>query len=135
MHGKFDGGLGLGELIGKPFAPAGFPAVLAARIEFARRQKRDFSELLLAEPQNVALIRPLPGGFLFFAFRRPLQRFSSVPSSSCAAPRPRRRPSASRRFPSLSSRSWSRTPCAPGAARRGSWWSPRAARGSSRPGP
>src|SRR6202008_3441392 len=71
MRCKFYRGLRLGELLGKPRPSAGFPPVLAARIEVARAEKRDFSELLVAQPQNVALIGAFPDWLLlgFFLLR------------------------------------------------------------------
>src|SRR5262245_37981049 len=126
QHRHLDGLLRLVEVGGLAGASAGFPGVA---IFF---NESHFAELGLAEPESVPLVGTLPERLLS---RRPLQRFSSAPASSCAALRLRRRPSASRIPSSPWRRSSPRTPSAPAAARPGSWSSPRAARGSSRPGP
>src|SRR5262245_4897536 len=119
--------LGFFEIHGLARPARGFPRISIGV------QKHDLAQLGLARPEHVALVGPFPDGL--FLFRRPLQPFSSAPASRCAVPRPRRRPSASRILCAPWPGSWARTPCAPGAARPGSWWFPRAARGSSRPVP
>src|SRR6185503_4682700 len=126
QYRHLDGLLRLVEVGGFAGPAGGLPRVVV----FSRES--DFAELGLAEPESVPLVGALPERLLF---RCPLQRSSSAPASSRAALPPRPPPSAARRSCAPSSFPSSRAPCAPGAARPGSWSFPRAARGSSRPAP
>src|SRR5437764_1256257 len=124
QYGHLDRLLCLVEVRGFAGPAGGFPRVVVFIDE------GDFAELRLAEPESVPLVGALPERLVF---RCPLQRSSSAPASSRAGLRLRRLPSGARRSSAPSSSPSRRAPCAPGAARRGSWWFPRAAPGSSRP--
>src|SRR5262245_24655333 len=121
QHRHLDGLLRLVEIDGLAGPAGGFPRVMVFLDE------GDFAELRLAKPEGVPAIGALPERL---GFRRPLQRSSSAPSSSRAGLPLRRPPSRARRSCVLSSSPSSRAPCAPGAARPGSWSFPRAAPGS-----
>src|SRR3990172_6823843 len=136
QDGEFHRLAGLVEMVRSADLAAGFPGVLVLHLLVG--VDRDLAELFLAQPENVAVVAALPGGLfrprLSFP-RHPPRPSSSARASSCAALRPRPNPSAARRSRAPSRSASHRAACAPGAASLDSSRSPRAARGSFRPGP
>src|SRR6266851_7221204 len=93
-NGELDGLLRALQVLGSTGAARRLPFVMVLSCQ------GDLAELGLAEPIGMALIRAFPEWLCLFVFlRRRLQRSSSAPSSSCAGPRLRQRPSAARTFP------------------------------------